>query len=112
MQHVAQSFSRRQMLKGAACGFGSLAVAGMQGAQALTGNPLAAKASLIPQRAKRVIFIFMVGGPSHVDTFDYKPELARHHGKTIDIEMRRRSIRKEKILGPVREFKRRGQSGL
>ncbi|MBT5910870.1 MAG: DUF1501 domain-containing protein, partial [Opitutae bacterium] len=50
MQHVAQPFSRRQMLKGAACGFGSLAVAGMQGAQALTGNPLAAKASLIPQR--------------------------------------------------------------
>ncbi|SVE27138.1 uncharacterized protein METZ01_LOCUS479992, partial [marine metagenome] len=61
MSHIGQSISRRHMLKSAACGFGSLALAGMQGAHAITGNPLAAKTSLIPQRAKRVIFIFMAG---------------------------------------------------
>ena len=60
MPNIEPSFSRRHMLKSAACGFGSLALAGMQGAQALTSNPLAAKTTLIPQRAKRVIFLFMV----------------------------------------------------
>ena len=56
----------------------------MQGAHGITGNPLAAKDPLIPQRAKRVIFIFMAGGPSHVDTFDYKPELFAKDQKDID----------------------------
>ena len=75
-------------------------------------NPLKPRKAHFPTKAKACIYLYMYGGPSQMDLFDYKPELARHHGKTIDIEMRRRSIRKEKILGPVREFKRRGQSGL
>jgi len=75
-------------------------------------NPLKPRKAHFPTKAKACIYLYMYGGPSQMDLFDYKPELARHHGKTIDIEMRRRSIRKEKILGPVREFKRHGQSGL
>ena len=75
-------------------------------------NPLKPRKAHFPTKAKACIYLYMYGGPSQMDLFDYKPELAKHHGKTIDIEMRRRSIRKEKILGPVREFKRRGQSGL
>ena len=115
MDHVAQSFSRRQMLKSTACGFGSLAIAGMQGAQALTGNPLAAKASLIPQRAKRVIFIFMAGGPSHVDTFDYKPELIAKDGKDIDfVGVRTGTFGKQskrKLMKPLWDFKQYGECG-
>ena len=112
MPQLGQSFSRRQLLKSAACGFGSLALAGMQGAHALTGNPLAAKTSLIPQRAKRVIFIFMAGGPSHVDTFDYKPDLTKFHGQkppgmpAVTFEGPSGNIAK-----PFWEFKPRGASG-
>jgi hypothetical protein len=69
------------LLKSAACGFGSLALAGMQDSFAISDNPLAAQSPLIAQRAKRVIFIFMAGGPSHVDTFDYKPTLFEKDGK-------------------------------
>ena len=84
MQQFGPAFTRRALLKSAACGFGSLALAGMQDTFALSGNPLAAQSPLIPQRAKRVIFIFMAGGPSHVDTFDYKPTLFEKDGKDID----------------------------
>ena len=75
-------------------------------------NPLTPRKAHFPTKAKACIYLYMYGGPSQMDLFDYKPELVKNHGKTIDIEMRRRAIRKEKILGPVREFKRRGQSGL
>ena len=75
--------SRRSLLKSVACGFGSLALAGLQQTSAQTSS-LFAKPSLFPQRAKRVIFISMAGGPSHVDTFDYKPELFAKDNKAID----------------------------
>ena len=78
---------RRAMLRSAACGFGSLALAGMHDAFALSDNPLAAQSPLIPQRAKRVIFIFMAGGPSHVDTFDYKPTLLKRMAKTSTLSV-------------------------
>ena len=117
--------NRREYLHQMGGGFTSLAMAGLLAkdgfiqSQAVAAdgktpwaNPLAPKDPPLPAKAKNVIYLFMYGGPSQMDLFDYKPELAKHHGKTIDIEMRRRSIRKEKILGPVREFKRRGQSGL
>ena len=71
--------SRRVMLQRSAAGFGSLALAALLGqkSDAADGpdNPLAAKAPHFPARAKRVIFLFMKGGPSHVDTFDPKPSL-------------------------------------
>src|SRR5947209_17696645 len=77
--------SRRHALKSAACGFGYLALAGL--AQAASGdNPLAPKVPHHRPRAKRVIFIFMQGGPSHVDSFDRKPRLDRDDGKMMTFD--------------------------
>src|SRR5579872_6976380 len=82
--------SRRDMLKSASCGIGFLAFADMVTRAAAkesvspakeANNMLAAKAPHFPARAKRVIFMFMAGAPSHVDTFDYKPQLAVDNGK-------------------------------
>jgi len=78
----APRMTRRQALKAAGCGFGYLAMAGLAtGEAAATLNPLAPKAPHFHPKARRAIFIFMQGGPSHVDTFDYKPILNRHDGK-------------------------------
>ena len=78
--------NRRAMLRGSGCGFGALALAailqGDVGAASIAG-PLTPKPSHFPARAKRVIFLFMHGGPSQVDTFDYKPQLIKDHGKPL-----------------------------
>src|SRR4051794_22555197 len=80
--------SRRQMLRGMAGGFGMLGLAGLLGPQALAGSFGAASGtSVTPHlapRAKRVIFLFMNGGPSHVDTFDPKPALQKYAGQQPD----------------------------
>ena len=70
--------SRRQALKTTSCGFGYLALAGLAAETAAAENsnsPLTPKTPHFEPKAKRVIFLCMRGGPSHVDTFDYKPEL-------------------------------------
>jgi len=74
---------RRQLLTTSAIGFGNLALAGLlqDGAVADARNPLAPKKTMFPAKAKRVIFVFLHGGPSQVDTFDPKPLLSRDHGK-------------------------------
>lgn len=79
--------SRREMLQTLSAGFGFMAFAGLS-TQASAGsagytNPLAPKSPHYAPKAKRVIFISMQGGPSHVDTFDYKPELAKAEGQTL-----------------------------
>ncbi|MHC5536792.1 DUF1501 domain-containing protein [Singulisphaera rosea] len=76
---------RREMLRSAACGFGYLAMAGLAADRDARGstNPLAAKRTGLVPKAKRVIFLFMQGGVSHVDSFDYKPRLARDDGKQL-----------------------------
>src|SRR6266496_1631063 len=56
-----------------------------------------------PAQAKSVIFLFMYGGPSSMDTWDYKPELQKRDGQTIDIEIRRNSIQKQKLLASQRK---------
>ena len=71
--------SRRALLRQSAIGFGAL---GMYGAFAQE-NPLAVREPHFTPRAKNVIFLFMHGGPSHVDTFDPKPRLDRDHGKPL-----------------------------
>ena len=81
-----QNMTRRAALKQAACGFGGLALAGMCADAAAADNPLAAKAPHFPARAKRIIFLFMQGGPSHVDTFDYKPILAEKNGEQMPFD--------------------------
>jgi hypothetical protein len=76
--------SRRDFLRNTACGFGQVALAGLlteRGVAATSANPLAPKMGHFPARAKRVIFLFMQGGPSHVDTFDHKPTLDKYDGQ-------------------------------
>lgn len=75
-------------------------------------KPLASRTPHFLPRAKRCIFLFMYGGPSNMDTFEYKPELQKRDGQEIDIEMRRGSIRKQKLLASRRKFQRYGESGL
>ena len=82
-------FNRRDMLKVSGAGFGSLALAGLAAEEARADaararvNPLSVKQPHFAPKAKRVIFLFMHGGPSQVDTFDYKPLLDRDHGKPL-----------------------------
>jgi hypothetical protein len=110
-----RSMSRRDMLKGAGCGFGYLALAGLCGelfpaahsaaAMAVSQayqSPLLARAAQFPAKAKRVIFLFMQGGPSHIDTFDYKPRMQRagSHGA------------RGNILPSPFKFNQYGKSGL
>lgn len=93
--HFRQAASRREFLARAGVGFGSLALSFMLAQEAMADtkaagkgpkgrlNPLTPKPPMFPARAKSVIFLFMYGGPSQMDTFDPKPELVKHHGKTI-----------------------------
>ena len=100
--------SRRDALKTTACGFGYLAFAGMLQQAAADearsyASPVAPKAPHFAPRAKRVIFLFMQGGPSHVDTFDYKPKLITDDGK---------SHGRGKLMASPFKFSRHGSSGL
>ena len=71
-------FSRRHLLSASGAGFGMLALRGLFGAGAVS-NPLVPRGTHFGARAKRVIFLFMQGGPSQVDTFDFKPALSKQH---------------------------------
>lgn len=77
---IEPSNGRREMLKSLSYGFGWLAFSGLEGARSFASSmlddPLAPKRPHHTAKAKRVIFLYMSGAPSHVDTFDYKPELA------------------------------------
>ncbi len=100
-------FSRRTALKSAAAGFGYLAFAGLSTWAAEKENALAPKRTHFPARAKRVIFLCMEGAPSHVDTFDYKPQLAKLDGKSMP---KARTL--AKLLASPWKFAQHGQSGL
>jgi len=101
--------SRRGVLKSAACGFGSLAFSGLAQAASQIGLHHA-------PRAKRVIFLFMHGGPSHVDTFDYKPELQKRDGQKLPFAPAKNldpsATAKAKLMGSPWGFAQHGQSGL
>lgn len=110
--------SRRSLLQNVACGFGSVALAGLasnsKGAwkQSDVANPLAAKMPMHPARAKRIIFIFMQGGPSHVDIFDRKQALYDYDGKKHDFRnSRRMKVQSETVMKPMWNFKKYGESG-
>jgi hypothetical protein len=110
--------SRRHALKNLACGFGYLALAGLASQRAAASvNLLAPKLPHLHPRAKRVIFIFMQGGPSHVDTFDYKPALDKYDGSPLDFDDARTIANTGKRGTPQRvmkamwKFARHGQSG-
>src|SRR5438067_3635502 len=84
--------SRREMLSRTGCGFGALALAGLAsdaGATAVSRHPADPLASKLPhhaRKAKRVIFLFMQGGVSHVDSYDYKPRLVQEDGKQLPFD--------------------------
>ncbi len=106
--------SRRTLLKSSCSGFGYLAFAALAHEQAARAsnakaNPLAPKKAHFPPRAKRVIFLCMEGGPSHVDTFDYKPKLSADDGKPAP---RGRGAFGGKLFGSPFRFARHGKSGL
>lgn len=109
--------SRREMLRRSAVGFGSLALASMlaeeAGAAASSTDPLAPKATHFPARAKRVIFLFMKGGPSHLDTFDPKPLLDRDDGKPLPFEKPRVQFAPTgNLLKSPWKFRQHGESGI
>tara|TARA_R110002167_G_scaffold364448_1_gene586321 strand:- start:699 stop:2108 length:1410 start_codon:yes stop_codon:yes gene_type:complete len=111
------NFSRRQMLKSSACGFGYMALAGLSAEAALnTQSPLMSKTPHFEPRAKRVIFLFMHGGPSHVDTFDYKPRLNKEDGQRLPFKaaknIEKSSQENLRLMKSPWKFKQRGESGL
>jgi len=112
---------RRSFLRNAGCGFGAIALAAMLGEEGLLADeklvdPLSPKKPHFEPKAKRVIFLFMSGGPSHVDTFDPKPELTKMHGQPLPASFgpvkTRRGVDKNKLLASKRTFKKYGKSGI
>ncbi|REJ66162.1 MAG: DUF1501 domain-containing protein [Planctomycetota bacterium] len=118
--------SRRQFVWELGAGFGGVALASLLSEDGffakhaygepapLDGyvDPLAPKMPHFAPKAKRCIFLFIYGGPSSMDTFDYKPELQKRDGEEIDIESRRGVTKKMRLLASQRKFKQHGESGL
>ena len=108
--------SRRAMLQRSAGGFGFLALQALlaqEQAKAAVANPLAAKQPNFPAKAKRIVFLFMKGGPSSVDTFDPKPLLQRDDGKPYPfVQPRIQFAATGKLLRSPWKFQQYGQSGL
>lgn len=111
------AFSRRNFLRGTACGFGALALNALLTERALAErSPLAPRQPHFRPRAKRVIFLFMAGGPSQHDLFDYKPRLKAEEGKKPNFPSTDRGVtvgmQNSMSLGPMSPFAPRGQSGM
>ncbi len=123
------SHDRRRFLRTAGGGFGALALAALLADDGMLcaedggdkprrspDDPLAPKPPHFPAKAKRVIFLFMSGGPSHVDTFDPKPDLARLHGQPLPASFgpvkTRRDVAKNRLLASKRTFRKHGQCGI
>ena len=114
--------NRRSFLRNAGGGFGAIALASLLAddgnlfAEEASRDPLAPKKPHFEPTAKRVIFLFMSGGPSHMDTFDPKPGLTKLHGQTLPASFgavkTRRGVDKNKLLASKRTFQKHGQSGI
>src|SRR5947209_8877811 len=113
-----QPLTRREALCRCGLGFGALAFAGILNDAGLLHaattelNPLAPRRPHFPGKAKRVIHLFMNGGPSHVDTFDPKPALARYAGKPLPMENLRTERKTGAAFPSPFKFKQYGQSGI
>ncbi|VTS04204.1 DUF1501 domain-containing protein [Tuwongella immobilis] len=115
MQHsMNPSLSRRDVLRSVGCGFGYLALTDLLAAQAI------AKANNSglhhPAKAKRVLFIFMQGGPSHVDSFDHKPRLQSDDGKMMSfddarVKAKTGKVVEHRVMKPLWKFRPYGQTG-
>jgi uncharacterized protein DUF1501 len=113
--------TRREFLWETGAGFTGVALSGLLQTDGFFGKAAHAAAptnSLTPRsthfapKAKAVIFLFMYGGPSQMDLFDYKPQLQKRDGQTVNLEIRRGSIQQKVILGSKRTFAQHGKSGL
>ncbi|MCA9090511.1 MAG: DUF1501 domain-containing protein, partial [Planctomycetaceae bacterium] len=112
--------SRRQMLTRAAGGFGAIALTGMLAEMDALADgsgsrdPLAPRPGHYPAKAKNVIFLFMSGGVSHVDSFDPKPRLTKDHNKTLNVHNHRGHIGnfQQHFKKAQWEFRHRGESGI
>ena len=115
--------TRREFLWETGCGFGAAALASLlsnddffgsrAAAASLARNPLAPKPPALTAKAKSVIFLFMYGGPSHIDTFDYKPTMVGMDGKTIAVKTFGRGGHKNegRVVEPRWKFRQRGDCG-
>ncbi len=113
---IARPLSRRDWLRATGAGFGGLALAAMLAEQSTaTTDPLRAKTPHFTPRVKRVIMLFMFGGPSHLDTFDPKPLLTRASGQPLAEKKRPRVVsfpnRMGNLVGSPFEFAQHGESG-
>jgi len=125
---AASTFSRRQLLERLGAGFGILAFQALLQAESRAGaplydplRPLAPRPPHFTPRAKSVIFLFIVGGPSQVDTFDYKPELQRRSGQPLPTSLRQALAGtkfanvthgcEDKLLGSPFTWRQYGESG-
>ncbi len=106
---MTSSMTRRHLLKSAAAGFGYLAFAGLAAAE--QAHPLAPRLGHHAARAKRIIFLFMHGGPSQVDTFDYKPRLQQEDGKDLPFEPAKGTTVSRKLMKSPWQFAQHGECG-
>ena len=119
-EHVRLTRNRREFIRDAFCGFGSLAMADMLQREALraasTANALAPKPPHMPAKANAVIFLFMAGGPSHIETFDPKPLLNELDGQSRPKEFGEAKYQfvkpDAKLLGTKRTFQKYGKAGI
>ena len=111
---IPAALNRRALLRSAACGFPLLALRSLLAGQSQPVSPLSPRLAHHAPRARRIIFLFMHGGPSHLDTFDPKPRLQTDHGKPVPFErgltFGEDSVRG--LFGSPWRFRRYGQSGL
>ena len=108
-------FTRRHLLQSSAVGFPMLALRSLLEADTFGQgpNPLASRLAHHAPRAKRILFLFMKGGPSQVDTFDHKPRLQKDHGKPLPFDKPRVQFADTgKLLGSPWTFSRHGECGL
>lgn len=116
MTNPIHTFDRRQMLRQFANGFGMLGLAGLLADEARANSsddPLSVKQPHHSAKAKRLIFLFMSGGPSHVDTFDPKPRLQRDNGKPLPFAQPKLvRTRTTNLLQSPFKFRKHGHSGI
>jgi hypothetical protein len=115
--HIPLFRSRRDFLRLSGAGFGSLAFASLlQAEERKSESPFAPKKPHHEPKAKAVIFLFMEGGPSHVDLFDPKPELTKQHGKPLPASFGKvitpMGTGGNKLLASKRKFAQHGKSGI
>src|SRR5438045_2705731 len=114
MHLTSRAQSRRALLRQSAVGFGFLGLQSLLGAESSPANPLAPKTPHLPPRVKRVIFLFMHGGPSSIDTFDPKIRLEKDNGKPVPFK-RGLTFGENDVRGLMKspwDFKQHGQSGI